>query len=275
VERKNEDDGTVVKGWGDVMEYFAADNKAFLEGHVTINQDSPRLAKPAVITGRRVDMDMKTKENVVVRTPDTQAKVHIEPKGNDPKAGTASAAPKPEPEPVDLVADRIQMNSETQAYVATGHPVMVRPSSRLQAKKIRFTIDPKTNEVSTAYADDDVVFDGKNDKGAVMHSTGDNGTYNQQDNMLHMVGNVHALSKDPTAQSPTLYECDRFEYNTKTGQRSADGHVRVNIPPTAQANDPSKPGSDKTKPEKPKPADKTKPAKPADKPKASDPVGEK
>jgi len=70
VERKNEDDGTVVKGWGDVMEYFATDNKAFLEGHVTVHQDSARLAKPAVITRRLVDFDMKTKENVVVRTPE-------------------------------------------------------------------------------------------------------------------------------------------------------------------------------------------------------------
>jgi lipopolysaccharide transport protein LptA len=235
VEKKNPDDGSIMTAVGKTLDYYEQDQKANIQGDVTVRQESPKLAKPMVVTGERVDMDLATKINVVHRGPGAQAKAHVEPKGTDGKPG----------EPVDLIADRIEVNSDTQAYVATGKPVMIRPTSRLEARKLRFMVDPMSNDVKVAYADDDVVFDSKNEKGATLHATSKNGTYNKEQTQVKLIGDVRAASKDPSEDKPTIYECQEFEYNTVTGYRKMSGGVKVILP------------------EKPKPAPADPNAKPA------------
>jgi lipopolysaccharide transport protein LptA len=229
VEKKNQQDGTSMTARGRTLEYYDQEQKANIKGDVVVYQSSPRLAKPAMVTGSRVDMDLKTKQNVVFKSADSQAKVHVEPKGEpgadakgqdgkrqegkpEPKTAAASGPP----EPVDLVGDRIEMNSATQQYVATGSPVMVRPTSRLEARKIHFQVEEKGNDVKVAYADDDVVFDGQGQNGSVMHATGDHGVYTRDINEIVLTGTVHATTKDPGDDEPSVWQGDKFVYNTLT-----------------------------------------------------------
>lgn len=216
VDKKNPEDGTTMTGTGDLLEYFDKQQKANLQGDVVVRQESPKLAKPAIITGSRVDLDLAKKVNVVKRSAGEQAKVHLEPKGEEGK---------PIPEPVDLLGNEIQMNSETQEYTATGQPSMVRPSSRIKADKINFLVDKKTNEVSVAHATDNVIFDAQSEKGSVVHATGDHSVFNKETNELLMEVSktspnfVHATVKDPEEEKPTVYQGASFLYNTKTGYR--------------------------------------------------------
>lgn len=242
VEKKDPENGSVMTAVGKQLDYYEQDQKANLVGDVTVRQESPKLAKPMVVTGERVDMDLASKVNVVHRGPGAQAKAHVEPKGSDGKPG----------EPVDLIADRIEVNSDTQAYVATGKPVMIRPTSRLEARKLRFMVDPMSNDVKVAYADDDVVFDSKNEKGATLHATSKNGTYNKEEAQVKLIGDVRAASKDPADEKPTIYECQEFEYNTVTGYRKMKGSVKVILPekpkpaPADPNAKPDKPAAEKS-----------------------------
>ena len=224
IEKKDPEAGSLMTAVGKQLDYYEQDQKANLIGDVTVRQESAKLAKPMVVTGERVDMDLATKINVIHRSPTAQAKAHVEPKGTDGKPG----------EPVDLIADRIEVNGETQAYVATGKPVMIRPTSRLEARKLRFMVDPVSNDVKVAYADDDVVFDSKNEKGATLHATSKNGVYNKELAQVKLIGDVRAASKDPDAEKPTVYECQEFEYNTVSGYRKMSGGVKVILPEKAR-----------------------------------------
>lgn len=238
IEKKDPEAGTVMTASAHELDYREKEQRAELTGEVVLNQDSPKLAKPMVVTGHRVEMDLAGKKNVVHRGPNAQAKAHVEPKGVDGKPG----------EPVDLVADRIDVNSDTQEYVATGKPVMVRPTTRLEARRLRFQVDPKVNEVTLAFADGDVVFDSKNEKGTTLHATADNGNYNKTLNELKMIGKVRAATKDVAAPKPTIFECDDFFYNTATGFQRMSGSVKVILP------EKPKPATDADKTEKPAPA---------------------
>jgi len=226
LERKNPDDNTSVVGRGQKMEFSEAEQKANLQGNVVVHLSSPRLAKPAVLTGARVDLDLKSQKNTIVRGADAQAKVHVEPKGEEGK---------PNPEPVDLVADRIEMNTPSQEYVATGKPVLVRPTSRLQATRIRFQVEDGSNDVKVAYADENVVFDGQGENGSTIHTTADNGVFNREINELVLKGMVTATIKDPDQEQPTLYQGARFIYNTKTRKANLQGdpsrRATIVVPP--------------------------------------------
>ncbi len=262
VEKKDPQDGTVTTGRGDTLDYSETGQKADLRGDVTVNQSSPRLAKPAVVTGSRVEMNLATKDNTVYRSDKAQAKVHVEPKGQEGK---------PTPEPVDTVADKIEMKGATQEYICTGKPVMVRPTSRLQAKRIRWQVEGDSQDVKVAYADDDVVFDGQGQNGSVVHATGDNGVYNRESNEIVLTGSVHATTKDPDDEKPTVYQGDKFTYNTVTrrtrllaGEKPGAGPAIVTIP-EGKAPGAPKPGGDSAGTDKPaadkggKDGDKAKP----------------
>lgn len=244
IEKKDPEAGTVMTATARELDYREKEQRAELTGDVVLNQDSPKLAKPMVVTGNRVEMDLAGKKNVVHRGPSAQAKAHVEPKGVDGKPG----------EPVDLTADRIDVNSETQEYVATGKPVMVRPTTRIEARRLRFQVDPKVNEVTLAFADGDVVFDSKNEKGGTLHATSDNGTYNKTLNELKMIGKVRAATKDAEAPKPTIFECDDFFYNTATGFQRMSGNVKVILPekpkPPAGATPPAAPAPAKSEEKK-------------------------
>jgi lipopolysaccharide transport protein LptA len=207
IEKKDPEGGRNITGNSDKLEYFETEQKANLQGDVTVNLASPRLAKPAVVTGSRMDINLATQENVVHRSPDAQAKVHVEPKGQEGK---------PAPEPVDLVGDKIEMNGRTQEYRATGKPMMVRPSSKLQAKTIRFQVEEASNEVKVAYAEEDVIFDGKGETGSTIHTTGDHAVFTRETNELVLTGNVVAHIKEPDEDEPSVYKGDKFIYNTLT-----------------------------------------------------------
>jgi lipopolysaccharide transport protein LptA len=240
IEKKDPEAGTVMTADSKELDYFEIEQKANLEGDVILRQDSPRLAKPMVVTGNRVEMDLKAKKNVIHRGPAAQARAQVQPKGKEGQ---------PPAESVDLVADRIDVNSETQEYVATGKPVMIRPSTRLQAKRLRFTVDPKANDVTVAYADGDVTFDNKNAKGSTLHATADDGTYNKEISEVKLIGNVHAETKEPDAEKPTIYECGEFFYNTTTGYQRMSKNVKVILPekPKPKTDDPkgTKPATEK------------------------------
>ena len=207
IEKTNPVDKTTTTARGETAYYTEADQKANLEGGVTVQVGSPRLAKPAVVTGARIDLDLKTEVNVVHRSSGEQAKVHVEPKGQDGK---------PAPEPVDLIGDRIEMNGRTQQYSATGKPSLVRPSSKLQARVIRFEVDGDTNDVRVAHADDNVIFDGKGEDGQIIHATGDKGVYTRSESLLTLTGDVRATVKEPNEDQPTVYTGAQFIYNTRT-----------------------------------------------------------
>jgi lipopolysaccharide transport protein LptA len=232
IERKNPEDGTRMDARAQTLDFRELERKAFLTGGVVIHQTSPRLAKPAEITGARVEMELDTRKNVVHRGPGAQAKVRVEPKGEESPSGEK----KPAPEPVELLADRLEMDGKTQEYVATGKPVMVRPSSRLQARRIRFQVEEKSNDVRVAYAENDVVFDGKGQSGSVVHATGDQGVFDREANEIRLTGTVQATTKDPDDEEPIVYQGDEFTYNTQTRvsrlNKSATGReqARVTLP---------------------------------------------
>jgi lipopolysaccharide transport protein LptA len=208
LEKKNPADNSTIIGTGAVGEYYDAEQKANLQGgDVVLRISSEKLAKPAVITGARADMDLANKVNVVVRKPNEQARVHVEPKGTEGK---------PEPEPLDLVGDKITQNSATQEYIANGDPVLVRPTSRLSGRTIRFKVDEQTQDVKVAYAEKDVVFDGQNQRGTLMHATGDDGVFTRDTHEIVLTGMVRATSKDPDDEKPTVYQGHKFIYNTQT-----------------------------------------------------------
>ena len=208
IEKKNPEGGSSMTARGRTLDYSEKEQKAKLEGNTVVHLGSPRLTKPALVTGARVDMDLKTQENVVVGGGGAQAKVHVEPKGEQGK---------PAPEPVDLTGDRIEMNSLTQEYVATGKPVMQRPSSKLQAKRIRFTLEEDGRDLKVAYAEQDVVYDSRTETGDTTHATGNNAVYTREINELVFEGMVNARTKDAAAEKPTIYQGDKFVYNTRTG----------------------------------------------------------
>lgn len=208
IEKKDLEEGTQVTARSQELNYSEVEQHADLKGAVRVEQTSPRLAKPAVITGDKVDLDLKAGKNVVLRGPGAQAKVHVEPKGEQGK---------PTPEPVDLTADRIEMNSRTQQYVATGKPAMTRPSSKLQAKRIRFELDEKGTEVKVAYADEDVIIDDKNENGTVLHATANQGVYRKPENLVTLDGTVAAAVTRAGEEQPSTYAGEHFEYNLKSG----------------------------------------------------------
>lgn len=209
VEKKDPQDGTKMTGTGQALDYSERQRKAQLQGNVVVHQESPRLAKPAVITGSRVDMDLDKKINVVHRSTDEQAKVHLEPKGEQGK---------PTPENVDLVADEITVNDATQEYTAVGKPVMRRPSSTIVAKKIQFQVEGESKDVRIAHAYDDVIYDAVNDKGTRCHATGDRGTFTKDIHEVVLAGSVHATTQDPDEEKPQVYEGNEWVYNSQTGQ---------------------------------------------------------
>lgn len=251
VEKKNPEDGTGMQANGQTLDYSETEQKAILQGGVVAHLLSPRLQKPAVITGARIEMDLKKQENVVLRSPDTQAKVHVEPKGEEGKKT---------PEPLDLTADRIEMNSVTQEYIATGNPVMAKPTSRLQAKRIRFVVENGTNDVKMAYAEKDVVFDGTGEGGSIIHTTADNGTFNRENNELVLTGMIQAQIRDPGDERPTVYQGAKFVYNTVSRRSNLIGTpqqpARVIVPggKVASQTDEKKPGEGDAK----KPAEEKK-----------------
>lgn len=256
LEQKNPQDGTQMTGKGRTLEYYEKKQLAYLKGGIFVTQSSPRLVKPLEVTGDHIDMNLQTKVNVVHGGDGSskQAKVHVEPKGNPPAAGAAQKTETPEP--VDLIGDQIQMNSETQEYVSNGNPQMVRPSSNLRAKTIRFQVDQTSNEVKNAYADDNVIFDGKSSQGSVVHATGDKGVYAKATNEVTLTGTVHATVKDPDQDEPSVYQGNRFLYNTQSGSYKL-------------SRDPQGPQASVVLPQRPTPAEKPgdkpgeKPAKPA------------
>ena len=247
VEKKNPADNSTMTARGQSLDYLEKDQKAKLQGDVIAHLDSPRLAKPAVITGERVDMDLTTRQNVVTRSAAAQAKIHVEPKG---KEGS------PTPEPLDLAADRIEMNSATQEYIATGKPVLLRPTSKLQAKRLRFQVQEETNDVKVAYAEEEVIFDGQGESGSVIHSTGDNAVFTRDVNELVVTGMVLATVKDPDDEKPTVYQGSKFTYNTKTrASRLSGPGARVTFPggnlPVKRAGTPAAAGGADKKPAAP------------------------
>ncbi|MFN3650233.1 MAG: LptA/OstA family protein [Armatimonadota bacterium] len=259
VEKKDPEDGSFMKGWGKTLDYHEIQQTANLAGgDVIVHQSSPRLKEPAVITGSRVDMNLKTKENVVHRKPSEQAKVHLEPKGAEAQAGMPA---KPDPEPVDLQGDKIDMDGIKQLYVATGKPSIVRPSSKLTAKTIRFQIDEKTNELKQAFADENVVYDGKSSNGSIVHATGDNGTFDAEQDLMVLEGHANATVKDPAKEKPTVYLGHKFVFNNKTGRRTLSAGPTAAIAQITVPQEEKKPGE--TKPGEAKPAE-TKPAGGAD-----------
>ena len=270
VERKNLDDGTKMTGHGQTLDYNEKERTAVLMGNVIIHQESPNLAKPAVITGSRVDMDLDKRIDVVHRTDTEQAKVHLEPKGQEGK---------PEPEKVDLIADQITVNDVTQEYVATGKPVMTRPSGTIKAKKIQFQVEGQSKDVRVAHAYDDVIYDGVNEKGTRAHATGDKGVFTKDIHEMVMEGNVHATTQDPDEVKPNSYEGQKWTYNSQSGQSRlvrgdnkpatliiSGGNLQKKDTPPANGTDPANGTAPTNGTATKKPAvDPKKPAVPADK----------
>lgn len=250
VEKKNPEDGTGMEARGQTLDYSETNQTAVLTGGVTAHLLSPRLSKPAVVTGSRIDMDLKASRNVVHRSPEAQAKVHVEPKGDEKNTM---------PEPLDLMGDQIEMNSETQEYIATGKPVMQKPTSKLQARVIRFTVEKATNDVKMAYAEKDVIFDGQGENGSILHATGDNGVFDRDSHDIVITGMIHATQKEPGDDRPTIYEGGKFTYNTESRKSRLSGpNAKVIVPDSKTMRKPSdaekkgdekKPGDGEKKPE--------------------------
>lgn len=243
VEKKNPQEGTGMEARGQTLDYSETNQKAVLDGDVTAHMLSPRLAKPAVITGSKVEMDLKTQQNVVFRSPAAQAKIHVEPKGEEGKKT---------PEPLDLTADKIEMNSVTQEYIATGKPVMQKPTSKLQARRIRFVVESNTNDVKTAYAEQDVIFDGKGENGQVIHTTANNGVYNRDNTELVLTGMVQAQIREPGDDRPTVYQGAKFIHNTVSGRSNLVGTkeepAKVIVPGGKLGTPGEKPAAEEKKP---------------------------
>jgi lipopolysaccharide transport protein LptA len=258
VEKKDPEKNTTTTANGQTLDYSETNQTAQLSGGVVTHVSSPRLAKPAVITGSRVDMDLAKDVHVVHKSDGAQAKVHVEPKGEEGK-GT--------PEPLDLMGDQITMNGPTQEYIATGNPSLMKPTSKLKARVIRFTVESGSNDVKKAYAEKDVVFDGTNENGSVIHTTAENGVFDRTTNEMILTGRVLATIKDPGDERPTVYQGGKFTYNTVTrGSRlSSDGTTKASVlvpggngaalvPGAGKKPDPPKP--DPAKPDAAKPEDK-------------------
>lgn len=239
VQKKNPEEGTSMEATGKTLDYSETNQNSVLDGGVIAHMSSPRLSKPALVTGSRINMDMKTNINIVHRSPEAQAKVHVEPKGDDKNTM---------PEPLDLIGDQIQMNSDTQEYVATGKPVMQKPTSKLQAKVIRFTVEKATNDVKQAFAENDVIYDGQAENGDVVHATGDHGVFDRDPHEITLTGLVNAAQKGPMDDEPTIYQGGKWVHNTLSRKSVLTGTkehpARVILP---QSKTQKKPDADATK----------------------------
>ncbi len=207
VEKAIPDEKARVQGWGKTLDYYEARKMAFLIGEARVLLTTPRLDKPAQITGSRIEMNLDTQENRVLGREGEPARIHLDPKA-DP-----NGAP---PDPVDLVAGTIVMNARTHIYEATDKPVLTRASGRLQAERIVFEVEANGTDLKTARASKNVVFDGKNSKGSLIHTTADDGVYTYATSDLVLTGSVHATIRDPGEDQPEVLQGREFSYNTRT-----------------------------------------------------------
>ncbi len=211
-ERSDPEAKTSLKGVCKTLDYYESQRKAIFLGGVKMDLSTPKLDEPARITGSRIEMDLTTEENRVLGSAGEQARVKIKPRQAD------AATPA---EPVDLTADLIVMNNKTQQYVATGSPLLVRPTARLKAKEIKFELDPTGTDLRKASGNGDVVFDSKHPTGALMHATADNAVFESQTNMVTLTGHVVASRTRPNDERPTVTQCEEFRYNLKTREGAA------------------------------------------------------
>lgn len=227
---KTQEDGTKLNASCQTLDYREAAQKAILEGGVEILQSSEKLARPARLTGRRVEMDLKTGLNVVHGVPERRASVHVEPKGE---------AGKPNPEPVDLLGLQIDMNQKTQHYVAHTNAEFRRTSSWLKAETITFELDDAGTEVRTANARGGVNVYQKNPKGTEMTARSATGAYDQATGVMTLEGQVHAEVKEPMQEKPQIYDGETFEYNERTGyHRLTRARARLPQEPARPAQPP-------------------------------------
>lgn len=181
---------------------------ANLEGGARVEIGSPRLAKPAVLTGSRVDANLTDDVYVVHKTASAPAKIHLEPKG---------AEGQPAPDPVDLTAAKITLNNDTMSVLANGNPLLLSKQERLKGDVIQFTVDKKTNDVAVARADGNVIYDGVDEKGQRVHSTSDHAVFNRVDHLLTLTGSVVWEQYAPGSDKPKVYRGPEMRYKTDTG----------------------------------------------------------
>lgn len=235
LERLDDARKVTVTATGDEGQLNEKTDKAYLEGGVTVTMPMERLAEPAVVKGQRADIDLAKKSAVIVRTPANQVKIHVVPKGTTPGQ---------KPEAVELISDRAEIDQLKHVFVATGSPVMIHPDGRIQAVKIWFELDEKTNAIEVANADDNVIADGKSETGSTVHATGDHGKFVRATNVLTLTAAKGkrvkaAVTEKPGDPIPTRVEADALVYNTQTGTYKAMGNPRTTIPPKAVAPKPA------------------------------------
>jgi lipopolysaccharide transport protein LptA len=234
VDKQDPEQKTAIAGRGHVLDYYERQQKAILMGKgddgVEVQFTSPRLEKPALMTGLRVEMDLRTQENVVHRSSKAQAHAHLDPR---PTPG------KPLPEPVDFYADRLEMDGAKHIYSGSGNPVLVRPSAKLRARKIVIEMEETGTDLKSARAEENVVFDGKSARGSLIHTTADKGVYTYTGKELVLTGSVVALITEPGEDKPEVLKGSTFVFNTETRLAKLSGGASVVLPPKAQAPGPA------------------------------------
>ncbi|MBI3912252.1 MAG: hypothetical protein HY320_15140 [Armatimonadetes bacterium] len=241
---QKQDEKTSIRAEGDAAEYREAERHAELTGGVTIHYAAADLAEPAVMRGERAEMDLDKHVTVVHRTSAAPVTLVVKPLGK--KGG-------PTPEPIDLRGDTVQVTGGANGseYVVTGNPVVTQGPTTLRANRLRFQINPEDNQVTTIYAEGDVVFDGKGSQGGRMHVTGRNGVYQRQTHLITVTGDVAGRYFAPNREQPDELVGDRLVYDvekevgTVTGGPGGRAQVLKRVPPKKEEQKPATPDGKK------------------------------
>jgi len=223
-----------IEGQAAAGEFRETDRTALLTGGVTVHYRSPDLAEPAVLRGARAQLDLGKGVTTIHRGKESPVTIRVQPRGKPDG---------PKPDPIVLSGDRVDITRtrEGTEYVATGQPLLTTGESRLRASRLRFVIEPETNDVAEVYAENDVEFEGKGRQGGRGHLTGRHAVFQRRTQLVTVTGDVRAEIWARGDERPHLLRQERLVYNLETERVTGSGGFRGSIPPRQQprANPPS------------------------------------
>ena len=198
--------------------YQEAKRQAELEGNVRALISSERLARPAMMSGARIELALDEEVYIVRGGSGAPARIEVQPLG---KAG------KPKPGAAVLAGTTITLNHQSMSAVATGKPSLIQDDWRLTGDTIRFQVDEKTHEIRQAQITGNVVCDGKDKRGSRVHATSQNAVFDGETRLLTLTGKVELQRTAPGADQPSLYRGTGVTYNVDTGAARAKGAMGV------------------------------------------------
>jgi lipopolysaccharide transport protein LptA len=198
------DDNSTLTATGTAATYLPAEDRATLTGGVKLQFTSPQLAEPATLAGERVELALSSGKAVVYRTPAAPVVLVMRPKGGEG--------------PVELRAERIEMDTRGGAVTAVGDPVMKHPQGTLAADKIWFDLDKATNDVREARAAGNVRFNAAWEDGRTAQGHSERATFERPEHRITMEGKVQLTQNAPGLEAPRQLSGETVKFDLKTRQ---------------------------------------------------------